>query len=386
MTYPKILFVDDDNDILSMVHKYLTSKGYNTKIVDNGLTALGLVKDEGYDIVFTDFKMPEFSGLELLAAIKKYRPETEVIIVTGYATMESAIEAMKYGSYDYLQKPFKLDHLKLIIDRIAEERKIQDKNKLIRKRARSRHRFGDLLGMSPKMQEIYELIETLRMENPMILIQGESGTGKELVARTIHAESSRKDKPFIPLNCNSIGDDFPVDKLQEHVQGLVQTAMGGTIYLDEISELASSLRLKLLQTLEAEKKNTRKDATDVRIIAATQKELEDIIKSGALKKDIINLLNAVFIKLPPLRERKEDICLLINHFFHKIACDHDQKVLNVTPETLDILLSYHWPGNLIQLQNVFERAYALNVESSIQPEDLPAEIRTFSEISKARQD
>lgn len=382
MTQPRILFVDDDRDILSMVNKYLVSKGYDTTIVDNGLSALSMIKDNGFDIVFTDFKMPEFSGLELLAAIKKYRPGTEVIIVTGYATMESAIEAMKYGSYDYLQKPFKLDHLKLIIDRIVEEKKIKDHKRLIRKRARARHRFGELIGISPKMQDIYELIETIRLEDPMVLIQGESGTGKELVAKTIHQESSRKNAPFIPVNCSSIGDNFPEDKLQEHVRSLVNTANGGTLFLDEIAELNPKLRLKLLQTLKQEKGGKRATDKTVHIIAATQKELEDIIKSGAMKKDLMNLLNALFIKIPPLRERREDICLLTHHFIYKLSEAHNQPMLSISPDTLDILLTYHWPGNLIQLQNVFERAYALDVSGMITPDDLPAEIRTFGTVSR----
>ncbi len=380
----QILFVDDDKDILAMVSQYLTMHGYQIDTVDNGIEALGLVKENPIEIVFTDYKMPQFSGLELLAAIKKYKPETEVIIVTGYGSMESAIKAMKYGSYDYLQKPFKLEHLKLIIDRIIEEKKIKDKTKLIRKRTRERHRFDDLIGINPKMQELYELIETLGIDDPMVMLQGESGTGKELVARIIHKRSRLSDRPFVPLNCSGIGNGFPEDQLDKHVVSMIESAKGGTLYLDEISEMPSPLRTKLVQSI---KKNhsAEKDAPKpaARIIAATSKELEDVIQSGVMQgQGLIDLFNAVLIKLPPLRERKEDIPLLMNHFLHRIYGKHNKPVVAIAPEAFDILLDYHWPGNLIQLQNVIERAIALGVKDMIRPEDLPAEIRTFNEISK----
>ena len=388
----QILFVDDDKDILAMVSQYLIMHGYHIDTVDNGIDALGLVKENPIDIVFTDYKMPEFSGLELLAAIKKYKPETEVIIVTGYGSMESAIKAMKYGSYDYLQKPFKLEHLKLIVDRIIEEKKIKDKTQLIRKRTRERYKFEELIGINPKMQEIYELIETLSIDNPMVLLQGETGTGKELVARIIHKRSDRSERPFVPLNCGSIGAGFPEDKLDDHVKSLIKLAKGGTLYLDELSEMTPNLRLKLFKGIKkiketegpfskkATKTNLKRAA---RIIAATNKELEDVIESGALKgQEMIDLFNAVLIKMPPLRERKEDICLLINHFLHRIYAKYKKKVVAISPEAVDILLDYHWPGNLIQLQNVIERAIALEITDMIRPEDLPSEIRTFNEVSK----
>ena len=379
MTTCRILFVDDDKDILMMVEQYLEMQGYDITTVNSGLKALDLVKDQDIDIIFTDYKMPEFNGLELLAAVKQYKPEVEVIIVTGYGSMESAIQAMKFGSYDYLQKPFKLDHLKLIIDRITEERKVKDKKALARKRGRQRHRFEDLVGISPPMQQIYELIETASQQNPMVLIQGESGTGKELVARTIHARSNRRDNAFVPVNCSGITEGIPDDEMIAHVTALMQKVHGGTIYLDEIADLAPALRLSILQALETEQKK-KDNAT--RVIAATSKELGEVISSGALSKNFFDLLNAVVFRLPPLRERLEDICLLINHFIHEACTKHNRRIISVSPEALDILMGYHWPGNLIQLQNVIDRALALGVKDAIQPGDLPAEIQTFSTISK----
>jgi DNA-binding NtrC family response regulator len=378
MTMCRILFVDDDKDILMMVEQYLQMQGYDITTVNSGLKALDLVKDQDIDIIFTDYKMPEFNGLELLAAVKQYKPEIEVIVVTGYGSMESAIQAMKFGSYDYLQKPFKLDHLKLIIDRITEEKKVKDKAELIRKRGRERHKFEGLVGISPRMQQIYELIETVSRQGPMVLIQGESGTGKELVARTIHHCSSRRDNAFVPVNCGGITEGVPEQQLVAHVTALMQRVQGGTIYLDEIAELAPALRLTILQALKDERS---KSATAPQVIAATSKELSEVIASGALKKDLFDLLNAVVIRMPPLRERLEDICLLINHFVHQACAKHNRRAISVLPDALDILMRYHWPGNLIQLQNVIERALALGVDA-IQPNDLPAEIQTFSTISK----
>jgi DNA-binding NtrC family response regulator len=375
----RILFVDDDRDILMMVEQYLQMQGYDITTVNSGLKALDLVKDQDIDIIFTDYKMPEFNGLELLAAVKQYKPEIEVIIVTGYGSMESAIQAMKFGSYDYLQKPFKLEHLKLIIDRITEEKKVKDKAALVRKRGRERYKFQGLVGISTRMQQIYEMIEIASRQNPMVLLQGESGTGKELVARTIHQLSERRGNSFVPVNCSGITEGVPEEKIVAHVTALLQKVQGGTLYLDEIAELAPALRLSLLQALEAEQ---TKSASTTRVIAATSKELGEMIASGTLKKDLFDLLNAVVIRMPPLRERLEDICLLINHFVHQACAKHNRRIIGVSPEALDILMRYHWPGNLIQLENVIERALALGVKDAIQPGDLPAEIQTFSAISK----
>ncbi|MEJ2040337.1 MAG: sigma-54 dependent transcriptional regulator [Desulfosarcinaceae bacterium] len=375
----RILFVDDDKDILLMVEQYLEMQGYQVTTINSGLKALDIVKDQDIDIIFTDYKMPEFNGLELLAAVKQYKPEIEVIVVTGYGSMESAVQAMKFGSYDYLQKPFKLDHLKLIIDRIIEEKKVQDKAALIRRRTRERYRFHQLVGTSPRMQQIYDLIETVSHQNPMVMIQGESGTGKELVARTIHKVSDRGDNPFVAVNCGSIAESVADDEVLTHVEALIQKVDGGTLYLDEIAELSSNLRLALLEAL---KNGAGEESPSIRVIAASSRELSEVVASGALKKDLFDLLNAVLITLPPLRERREDICLLIHHFIYVICTRQKKRVISVTPEAFDILMRYHWPGNLIQLQNVIERALALGVESLIKPEDLPAEIQTFSQISK----
>jgi len=383
-----VLFVDDDRDILFIVEKYLSRQGYNVTVVDNGIKALGLVKKRNFDIVFTDFKMPEFDGLELLAAIKEYRPETEVVIVTGYGTMESAVKAMKFGSYDYIQKPFKLDALKALIDRVIEEKKFHDANVILKRRLKDgqRHRYEDLVGMSLKMQEVYETIDRISSSNLFVLIRGESGTGKELVARVIHKKSNRKDRPFIPVNCGSVDEGIPDGQLFDLIAGLFEASQGGTIYLDELTEITPSLQAKYLQVFKEKKigleGDTKKSKIDARVIAASKMDLEEAIENGSLRKELVSLLSAVSIHMPPLRERKEDISLLLNHYLYEYNLKNPKKIGCVSPEAMDLLLDYHWPGNVIQLGNVIERAFAMGVGGIIKVHDLPPEIKTFGKTSK----
>ena len=306
-----------------------------------------------------------------------------MIIITGYASMESAIQAMKYGSYDYLQKPFKLEHLRLIIDRISEEKKVARQTQRLRKRSRQRHRYGDLIGLSPRMQAIYDLIDSLAIEEPMVVVQGERGTGKMLVARTIHERSGRREKPFIPVNCGAVGTEFPNERLDDYVNELIASAAGGTIYLDEIADVAEDLRLKLLQAFKAQEIKAHAAGTEsgVRTIAGTAREMGEIVKSGALQRGFINLLNAVLIKLPPLREHKEDLCLLIHAFTHAHLSQggrSDHGGLHLAPDTLDLLLGYHWPGNLTELKQVIARVHDLGIQGTLYPEHLPAEIRSYA--------
>ncbi len=392
----EILFVDDEKEILDIVKEYLSLNGYEVAVVDNGLEALELVKEAGHDIVFTDLNMPGFSGLELLSAIKEHRPETEVVIVTGYGTIESAIEALKLGSYDYLQKPIKLERLKILIDRIIEKKKLQKENIMIKRRLKERYRYNELVGVSPKMQEIYEIIDRISINAPTVLIQGESGTGKEVVARVIHQNSDCKDKPFIPVNCGAMVEGLLETELFGHVkgsftgairdkEGLFKAAEGGTIFLDEIAELTPHLQVKLLRVLQDKKVrpvgDTVETNVEVRVIAATNRNLEEAIKSGAMRKDLFYRLNVVSIKMPPLRERKEDVPLFINYFLNKFNEFNTRKVENISPEAMDAMLNYHWPGNVRQLENAIERAFVLGLGDIIEITDLPSELRELGEIT-----
>jgi DNA-binding NtrC family response regulator len=383
MDIADILFVDDDRAILEIVREYLAEIGYHVDVVDNGLAALGRIKEKPYHIVFTDIKMPDIDGLELLSAIKEYRPETEVIIVTGHGSMESAIQAMKYGSYDYLQKPFKLNVLKIIIDRILDEKKLKQEKIVLKTRVKDRHRYDALVGVSLRMQEIYDTIERMRDASPNVLIEGESGSGKELAAHVIHRTSDRREKPFVTVTCQSIFKHVAPDRYGERIRELLDSAQEGALFLEEVCELPAEAQAKLAAVLREQALLPEGDRRrSVRIIAATNRSLKEAVVKGALVKDLGPGLHQVFIQMPPLKDRKEDICLLINHFLHQFNARSPQKVLAVAPEAMDYLLGYHWPGNVIQLENVIERAFALGVELVIQIDDLPAEIRTAGEIHR----
>ncbi len=382
----EILFVDDDKTILNMVEEYLAAFDYRVSIVDSGVKALELIKDKDFDVVFTDFKMPDIDGLELLAMIKEYRPATEVIIVTGHGTMESAIQAMKFGSYDYIQKPFKLDVLRILINKLFEEKRLKGENIVLRTRVKERHKYDRLVGISLKMQEIYDQIEHMHNGSPNVLIQGESGTGKELTAHVIHRNSDRNQRAFIPLNCKGFGKGIAGDRMYAHALELFQSAEAGTLFFNEITEIAPAGQVEINRAYVENNfnpgSNDGNSGTGVRLLAATNKNLDEAVQRGLLNPDFMRCISDVKIQMPPLRERREDICLLINHFLNQFNAKSDNKVMNVSPDALDVLLRYNWPGNVIQLENVIERAFALRVDLIIDVDDLPSEIKTFGEISK----
>jgi DNA-binding NtrC family response regulator len=370
----EILFVDDDRTILSL----------------DGIKALELIKEKEFDVVFTDFKMPDIDGLELLTVIKEYRPATEVIMVTGHGTMESAIRAMKFGSYDYIQKPFKLDVLRILIDKIIEARRLKQENIVLKTRLKERHRYDDLVGISLKMREIYEQIDRMRQSGPNVLIQGESGTGKALTAGVIHRSSHRNDKIFKSVNCKGFGKEVIDDQPYDHAIRLFESAAGGAVFFDEIAEITPSVQAQISRAFKEYSVNQAaihgNSGTGTRILAATNRNLAEAARKDIFNKEFFNCINDVKIEVPPLKDRKEDICLLINHFLNKFSQKSDSKVLNVSLDALDVLLRYDWPGNVIQLENVIERAFALRVDLTIELNDLPSEIKTFGEITKSDRD
>lgn len=374
-----ILFVDDDRDILDLVNKYLSRFDYSIRVVDNAMEALDLVMAGSYDIVFTDYKMPEVDGLELLSAIKEYRPETIVVIVTGHGTMESAIEAMRFGSYDYIQKPFKLEVLKLLIDRVREEKNLEKEGVRLRSRVKPRHGYDDLVGMNLKMQEIYEIIDRMRDQSPHVMIQGEIGTGKELTANVIHRVGNRRAQPFITVKSSALAGGEKGKTAVERLEAAVASADGGTLFIDEITEVPSAAQVALLQV--ASSAGRRKKA-GVRVIGASARDLNDVAAGNAINADLLKCLGTIRIKMPPLRERKEDICPLLVTFIDRFNRRSGGKLCGFSVEVMDVLLTYPWPGNLIQLENVVERAVAMGVEGTIELKDLPADIRNFSELSK----
>jgi DNA-binding NtrC family response regulator len=396
--YP-ILFVDDDQQILEIVSAYLDRFGYPVDTVNNGMVAIDKIQQKDYAVVFTDLIMPEISGLDLLKAVKKSNPSTEVIIVTGYGTIESAIEALKLGGYDYLQKPINFERLKILIERIIEKKKLQLENIMIKQRLKDRFSFDQLVGRSPKMQQIYDVIDRISTGSPTVLIQGESGTGKELVANVTHQNSIRRDKPFIPVNCGAISEGLLESELFGHVKGaftgaikdsigLFKAADGGTIFLDEIAEVPTSLQVKLLRALQERKirpvGDTREFGIDVRVIAATNKNLEEAIENKSFRKDLYYRLNVISIQMPSLREIKDDIPHLVQHFMKKFSKETHRKVTRVAPDVMDLLMRYDWPGNVRQLENIIERAFALGEGDIICTHDLPSEIRDFDKQTGIR--
>ncbi|MDY6955204.1 MAG: sigma-54 dependent transcriptional regulator, partial [Thermodesulfobacteriota bacterium] len=322
----EILFVDDEISILSMVETYLGRLGYKVTVVDNGRKAFDMAREGRFDIVFTDLKMPQFSGLDLLAAVKKDRPETEVILVTGFGTIASAVEAFKLGSYDYVQKPIRLERLKALIDRIVEKKRLQRENLSLTRKLSQRNRYDKLVGVSPKMQEVYKILDRITMDSPTVLIQGESGTGKELVARVIHQNSDRKDEPFIPVNCGAIVEGLLESELFGHVKGAFtgsvkdrkgkfETAKDGILFLDEIGELSAESQVKLLRVLESgEIQRVGSDEiirVNTRVVAATNRNLYQMTVDQKFREDLYYRLNVVSIKMPPLRELRDDLPLFI---------------------------------------------------------------------------
>ena len=386
----KILFVDDEKDILNIVEQYLGGHGYSVTVSDSGVRALELACDRVFYIIFTDLKMPDIGGLDLLRSVKETSPETEVIILTGYGTVDSAVEALKLGSYDYLQKPIEFERLKRMIDRIIEKQTLQKENILIKKRLRDRYQYDGLVGASEKIREIYTIIDRIRHTSPTVFIQGESGTGKELAANVIHQNSDRNDKPFIAVNCGAIVGNLLESELFGHLKGaftgairdnvgLFKAADGGTIFLDEIAEIAPALQVKLLRALQERTIRpvgaAHEKPVDVRVIAATNQETEDLLRNNIMREDLYYRLNVINIRMPALREMRTDIPLLVRHFLNRFNARSRKGVQGISPEALDCLDRFHWPGNVRQLENVIERAFALGVDKVIQADDLPLEIR-----------
>ncbi len=385
-----ILFVDDEKVILSIVKQYLSGHGYRVTVSDNGAKALELISEKVFDIIFTDLKMPDVGGLDLLRSVKETSPETEVIILTGYGTVDSAVEALKLGSYDYLQKPIEFERLKVLIDRIIEKQTLQKENILIKKRLRDRYQYDGLVGASEKIREIYTIIDRISRTSPTVFIQGESGTGKELAANVIHQNSDRKDKAFIAVNCGAIVGNLLESELFGHLKGsftgairdnagLFKAADGGTIFLDEIAEIKASLQVKLLRALQERKirpvGGAQEKSIDVRVIAATNQDTDNLLRKNIMREDLYYRLNVINIRMPALREMRADIPLLVRHFLNRFNVRSQKKVQGISPEALDCLDRFHWPGNVRQLENVIERAFALGVDKIIQADDLPLEIR-----------
>lgn len=390
MKKARILIVDDEPLTRKSLYEILRYQGYNVSSASDGEEALTLVEKEIPDIVVSDFKLPKMDGITLLRKIKEIHAEIAFILITAYGSIETAVEAMREGATDYITKPILDNEIKLVIERIVEQKKIVVENRILKKRLEhiQKKEFHHIIGQNEKMQKIYNLIEAVSSTNATILIQGESGTGKRLIACAIHkCDFQRRDKPFIEVSCGALPENLLESELFGHVkgsftsairdrQGRFEAADGGTIFLDEIDTFSPKLQVKLLRVLqEGEFERVGDTSTvkvDVKVIAATNQDLKKIIREGTFREDLYYRLNVISIHVPPLRERKDDIPLLINHFLQKSIARNKSKIVNdISEEVVDILTVYEWPGNIRELENVIERAVILCQDGSITKTDLP---------------
>jgi two-component system response regulator AtoC len=384
------LVVDDEENLRVVLRTLLRRHGYEVETASSGEEALGMVDSFGPDVVLTDVRMPKMGGLDLLSTLKAKGNEATVIVMSAYGNMDLALDAMKAGAYDYVQKPFKPDEVVLALRKAEERELLRRENRALRDEIRKEHRFEDILAKSGRMQEIFRTITKIAEYKTTVLVTGESGVGKELVARAIHRRSSRRGGPFVAVNCGAIPENLLESELFGHKKGaftdavhdrrgLFEEATEGTLFLDEIGELPLGLQVKLLRVLEDEKirrvGDTRDLQVDVRIITATHRDLHAETKAGRFREDLFYRLNVLPIHCPPLRERRDDIPLLIDHFVAKNNTRLGTSIRGLDTETRRLLYEYSWPGNVRELENTIERAMVLSEGEQIIAADLPERIR-----------
>jgi DNA-binding NtrC family response regulator len=385
----KILIVDDDAASLSSLGEAMSREGYDVSLAASGEEALRLDKQYEFEVAITDLRMPGVDGLDVVRAIKKSHPETVLIVMTGFASMETVVDAISAGAYDYISKPFRLDQMRLKVSQSMERAKLLRENKVLREIAQDRDLHGEIIGSNPKMVEVFKTIAKVAPSDATVLIQGESGTGKELVARSIHRLGSRKTRPFQAVNCTAIAETLLESELFGYVKGaftgagfskkgIFEAANGGTVFLDEIGDTSAGMQSKLLRVLESGEimpvGGTAVAQVNVRIIAATNQNLTELVTQSKFREDLYYRLQVVTIQLPRLRERISDLPLLFDFFLKKYS-SRSSKRLAVNPEVIAHMQSYGWPGNVRQLENVVERAVALNTSGVFDLEDLPEEIQ-----------
>jgi DNA-binding NtrC family response regulator len=378
-----VLVVDDDGAMREMLVSLLEEEGLEALTADGADTAVEQVREHEFDAVISDIKMPGKDGVELVGELRTLRPDTPVILMTAFGSIDSAVSAMRAGAFDYLTKPFKRDHVLVALERAFERRELEAENRRLRRAVDQTASFGDLIGTSPAMREIFALIRKVAGTRSNILITGESGTGKEVVARTLHFVGTRASKPFIPVNCTAIPEGLLESELFGHVRGaftgahaskrgLFEEADGGTLFLDEIGDMGPGLQSKLLRVLQDGEirpvGGNRAISIDARIITATNKDLRAELEAGRFRQDLFYRLNVIPLHIPPLRERRADIPPLAEAFLRKHA---DGEKRSISPEAMNMLMDRPWEGNARELENLIERALALSEQPEIQPKDLP---------------
>ena len=385
-----LLIVEDERAVRECCRDVARSLGFSTQLAESRDEACRILDTANTDVVLLDLRLPGSNGLEMLREIKQRRPEAVTIVMTGFATVQSAVQAMKLGAYDYITKPFNFDELRLELERVTNHLKLTTENRLLREQLRSKQGFGQLVGHSPEMEKLYRIIAKAAHSTHPVLILGESGTGKELVARSIHYAGPYKDKPFIPVDCGSLVPTLIESELFGYVrgaftgavrskEGLLATAEGGTVFLDEVGELPVDLQAKLLRAIQEKEirpvGGTRAMPINVRILAATNRDLDAAVSQGTFRRDLYFRLNVLTLRIPPLRERKQDIPMLIGHVLERINKAITGSEHNVGDDALRLMLNYDWPGNVRELENCIERACTTCSLPTIHVADLPTQIR-----------
>ncbi len=386
----RILVVDDDEVARDLLVEALEKEGYEVESFGNGADAIKRGGQTHVDLVLTDIRMGTVDGFQVLREFKRLKPDTPIVLLTAFGSLEGAVEAINQGAYDYLAKPFRREEVSLVVQRSLDHARLMKENSRYREELRDPVVLTGLVGSSPAMLEVYKLVARVAQGKSTVLLEGESGTGKELVARAIHSHSARRDRPFVPVNCGALPDTLLESEMFGHEKGaftgaigvkhgLFETADGGTLFLDEIGELGQSLQVKLLRVMQDQEirrvgSNTS-TKVDVRLIAATNRDLGAMVKDGKFREDLFYRLNVVRIKLPPLRERREDVRMLAQHFLQKYAGGSDHPVRGFSAEALDRLETYRWPGNVRELENAIERAVSLSQGPVLLPQDLPESIQ-----------
>jgi len=396
MSTSRILLIDDEENFRHMLSVILKKRGYDVETAKNGIEGLKKVETGSYDTVLCDIRMPEMDGLEFLKEAQKAGCESTIIMMSAFGTLDTAVEAMKLGAYDYISKPFKPDEIILTLKKAEERERLRRENLFLKKEVQKEYSFDNIISKNERMRQIFDTIRKVAKYKSTILITGESGTGKELVAKAIHFNSDRSNNPFVPVNCGAIPENLLESELFGHTKGsftnavrtkkgLFEEADEGTMFLDEIGELPFQLQVKLLRVLQDGEirrvGDSRPIKIDVRIIAATVKDLDKEVREDKFRDDLFYRLNVLPIKIPPLKERREDIPLLVDHFIHKYSRELNHPIQEINQEALNCLLNYSWNGNVRELENVIERAIVLTDSNQIQVENLPLEIQSPREES-----
>ncbi len=387
---PRVLIVDDERSMRELLAIVLRREGYEVVLAENGRQAVAELEHRPIDLLISDIQMPDMSGVDVLRAGKQINQDLAGIMVTAFASAETAIEALRMGAYDYIHKPFNVDELKIVVRNALERRQLRQENVLLKRALQQTYQFSNIIGRSEAMLAVFQLIETIAQTNSTVLITGESGTGKELAARAIHFNSPRRDRPFIALNCGALTETLLESELFGHVRGaftgaaankkgLVEIADKGTIFLDEIGEMSPLMQVKLLRVLQERTfrrvGGTEEVPADIRIVAATNRDLVAMVAEGRFREDLYYRINVIPLHLPSLRERREDIPLLAQHFVERFSADMGKAVQGLSADCLRCLQEYHWPGNIRELENAMERAVALERTPLILPDSLPAAVR-----------